>query len=58
MNVIQKAAPEAYARRIKREGIVNAWDDKNFAHSVRQTGMDQCKHIFVTTLTREQARET
>ena len=39
MDVIQKAAPDAYAKRVKREGIVNAMDDPNFAHAVRQTGM-------------------
>lgn len=38
MDVIQKAAPTAYAERVKRQGIVNAWTDRNFAHAVRATG--------------------
>jgi hypothetical protein len=38
LDVIQEAAPEAYAKRTKREGIVNAWMDENFAQAVRGTG--------------------
>lgn len=30
--------PEAYEQRIKRVGIVNDWDDQNFANAVRATG--------------------
>lgn len=42
MDVIQKAAPRAYDERIKRQGIVNAWTDPNFAHAVKATGT----HLF------------
>jgi hypothetical protein len=38
LDVIQEAAPEAYAKRTKRLGIVNAFDDENFAQAVRDTG--------------------
>ena len=38
LEVIQEAAPDAYAKRIKRAGIVNAWNDPNFAQAVRDTG--------------------
>lgn len=38
LEVIQTAAPEAYAKRTKRQGIVNAWMDENFAEAVRATG--------------------
>jgi nicotinamidase-related amidase len=35
---IQKAAPVAYANRIKRAGTLNAFDDKAFASAVKNTG--------------------
>ena len=35
---LQGALPEAYAARIKRVGVVNAWDDENFASACRATG--------------------
>ena len=38
LDVIQEAAPDAYAKRTKRQGIVNAFDDENFAQAVRDTG--------------------
>jgi hypothetical protein len=38
LDVIQKAAPEAYEKRTKRQGIVNAFDDENFANAVRGAG--------------------
>ena len=38
LEVIQQAAPDAYVKRTKRAGIVNAWNDKNFAQAVRETG--------------------
>jgi nicotinamidase-related amidase len=49
LEVIQKAAPEAYEKRIKRQGIVNAWDDENFADSVRKTGKKNLIVAGVTT---------
>ena len=36
---IQNAAPDAYARRTKRQGIVNAFMDENFAEAIRTTSM-------------------
>ncbi len=47
--MIQKAAPEAYDKRIKRQGIVNAWDDPAFAEAVRNTGKKQLIVAGVTT---------
>jgi nicotinamidase-related amidase len=34
---IQKAAPKAYASRIKRPGTLNAFDDKSFVAAVKNT---------------------
>lgn len=47
--MIQEAAPEAYDKRIKRQGIVNAWDDLAFAAAVRNTGKKQLLVAGVTT---------
>ena len=33
-------APEAFAARVKRTGVVNAWDDEAFAAACRNTGGD------------------
>jgi nicotinamidase-related amidase len=30
--------PDAYERRIKRDGVIDAWDDPAFAAAVRRTG--------------------
>lgn len=30
--------PDEYEKRVKRTGIINAWDDPNFANAVRGTG--------------------
>ena len=49
LDVIQKEAPEAYEKRTKRQGIVNAWEDKNFANAVRATGKRQLIVAGVTT---------
>ena len=49
LEVIQKEAPEAYAKRTKRQGIVNAWEDKNFADAVRATDKTQLIVAGVTT---------
>jgi nicotinamidase-related amidase len=48
LDVIQKAAPAAYEKRTKRQGIVNAWDDPDFAQAVRTTGK---KHLIVAGVT-------
>jgi nicotinamidase-related amidase len=46
---LQKAFPEAYAKRVKRVGIVNAWDDPNFKKAVEDTGRRQLIIAAVTT---------
>lgn len=49
LEVIQKAAPEAYQKRIMRQGVVNAWNDPSFADAVRKTGKKQLIVAGVTT---------
>lgn len=46
---LQKAMPEAYAARVKRAGIVNAWTDRNFVKAVDKTGRRQLIMAAVTT---------
>jgi nicotinamidase-related amidase len=46
---LQKALPEAYAKRVKRVGIVNAWADTNFSAAVKATGRKQLIMAGVTT---------
>ena len=41
--------PEAFAARVKRTGIVNAWDDKNFVAAVEKTGRKNLVMAGVTT---------
>ena len=40
--------PEAYTNRVKRDGVINAWDDPHFADAVRQTGK---KNLLMAGLT-------
>ena len=49
LDSIQKVAPEAYEKRIKRRGIVNAWDDEDFAKAVRDLGKKNLIVAGVTT---------
>lgn len=49
LDVIQSAAPESYQKRTKRQGIVNAWDDENFARAVRDTNKHNLIVAGVTT---------
>ncbi len=49
LECIQKANPEAYAKRVKRLGVVNAWTDPAFAEAVRATGKKQLIVAGVTT---------
>lgn len=44
----QTILPEAFAARIKRSGVINAWDDPAFAGAVRATGR---KHLLIGGLT-------
>jgi nicotinamidase-related amidase len=41
--------PEAFAQRIKRAGIVNAWNDDNFRAAVKATGRKNLVMAGVTT---------
>jgi nicotinamidase-related amidase len=47
--LIQEAAPEAYAKRIKRRGIVDAWTDPNFKAAVVATNRTKLIMAGVTT---------
>lgn len=42
-------APEAFAARIQRKGVVNAWDDEDFAAACRNTGRRNFMMAGVTT---------
>jgi nicotinamidase-related amidase len=46
---LQHALPDAYAERVKRTGIVNAWDDPNFRKAIENTGRRQLIMAAVTT---------
>ena len=46
---IQEAMPDAYAARVKRQGIVNAWTDRNFVKAIEATGRRQLIMAAVTT---------
>lgn len=49
MRELAELLPEAYAARVKRAGIVNAWDDPNFKAAVEKTGKKQLIMGGVTT---------
>jgi nicotinamidase-related amidase len=49
MPELQEILPEAFAARIKRQGVVNAWDDENFANACRHTGKRNFVMAGVTT---------
>ena len=46
---LRKALPEAYEKRVKRVGIVNAWDDPHFKKAIEDTGRRQLIMAAVTT---------
>lgn len=46
---MQAAASGAYGARVKRQGIVNAWDDPNFRKAVEATGRRQLIMGAITT---------
>src|SRR5450432_3800709 len=46
---LERTAPGPYAKRIQRQGVVNAWDDPNFAGAVAGTGRKQLIVAAVTT---------
>lgn len=49
MRELAELLPEAYAARVKRAGIVNAWDDPNFVAAIEKTGRKQLIMGGVTT---------
>ena len=49
MPELAEIAPQAYAARIKRPGVVNCWDDPEFARACRNTGRKQFIMAGVTT---------
>lgn len=49
MPELAELLPEAYTARVKREGIVNAWDDPNFKAEVKKTKRKQLIMGGVTT---------
>ena len=49
MPELEEIAPEAFAARIKREGVVNCWDDPAFADACRDAGRKQLIMAGVTT---------
>lgn len=46
---LQKALPDAFEKRVKRLGVVNAWDDPAFADACRNTGRQNFVMAGVTT---------
>jgi nicotinamidase-related amidase len=46
---LQEIIPEAFAARVKRAGIVNAWNDPNFKNAVAATGRKNLIMAGVTT---------
>jgi nicotinamidase-related amidase len=49
MPELQEILPEAFAARIKRQGVVNAWDDPAFAEACRNTRRKNFVMAGVTT---------
>jgi nicotinamidase-related amidase len=49
MSALEEIAPEAFAARVKRPGVVNCWDDERFAQACRDTGRAQFIMAGVTT---------
>ena len=49
MPELAEILPEAYAARVKRKGIVNAWADPNFKAAIEKTGRKQLIMGGVTT---------
>jgi nicotinamidase-related amidase len=45
----QEILPDEYAARIKRTGVINAWEDETFANAVRATGKQNLLMAGLTT---------
>ena len=46
---LESIAPDAFAARVKRPGVVNAWDDPAFADACRKTGRTHFIMAGITT---------
>ena len=46
---LAKIVPEAFANRVKRAGVVNAWDDPNFVTAIHATKRRQLIMGGITT---------
>ena len=46
---LERTAPDAFAQRVQRQRVVNAWDDPNFSKAVADTGRKQLIIAAVTT---------
>lgn len=46
---LEQVSPDAYARRVQRSGVVNAWADVNFRQAVEATGRKNLIIAGVTT---------
>jgi nicotinamidase-related amidase len=46
---LERTAPDAFVKRVQRQGVVNAWDDPHFAQAVADTGRKQLIIAAVTT---------
>ncbi len=46
---LEQILPDAFAARVKRAGIVNAWNDPNFVDAVKKTGRKNIIMAGVTT---------
>ena len=49
MPELAEIAPDAFAARVQRQGVVNAWDDPTFADACRATGKANFVMAGVTT---------
>ncbi|MBH8577323.1 isochorismatase family protein [Nostocaceae cyanobacterium CENA369] len=49
MTALAQSLPEAYEKRVKRAGIVNAWDDENFVKAVKDTNRPNLIMAGITT---------
>lgn len=49
MTALAESLPEAYEARVKRAGIVNAWDDENFVKAVKDTKRTNLIMAGITT---------
>ncbi|MGW0710259.1 isochorismatase family protein [Streptomyces sp. NPDC002643] len=50
LSELAEIAPEEFAGRIQRQGVVNAFDDKNFADAVAATGRS---HLIIAGVTND-----